>query len=114
MLKKDAGFALMNRQTHSEHITSGISEAIHADIQELIEASNRYDGIDFPFALSELPSSTDKLPAALLYRADHVLAGFVCIYNWAVSHLQLHCLVHAASRARRIGQAPFAPHSPHS
>jgi hypothetical protein len=67
LLKKDAGFALMNRQTHSEHITSGISEAIHADIQELIEASSRYDGIDFPFALSELPSSTDNLPACAGY-----------------------------------------------
>src|SRR5260370_15271252 len=92
MLKKDAGFALMNRQTHSEHITSGISEAIHADIQELIEASNRYDGIDFPFALSELPSSTDKLPAALLYRADHVLAGFGFILNWSCRPLPPHGL----------------------
>src|SRR5258708_38037205 len=94
MLKKDAGFALMNRQTHSEHITSGISEAIHADIQELIEASNRYDGIDFPFALSELPSSTDKLPAALLYRADHVLAVGPFIIHRVRTRDDLYCPAH--------------------
>ena len=108
MFKKDAGFALMNRQTHSEHITSGISEAIHADIQELIEVSNRYDGIDFPFALSELPSSTDKLPATFLYRADHVLAGLLCIYNWSGSEIELYGLVHPAYRRRGIGQALLA------
>lgn len=98
----------MDRQTHSEHITSGISEALYADIKELIAVSGRYDGIDFPFALSELPSSTDTLPTTILYRADHVLAGLLCIYNWSGSEIELYGLVHPAYRRRGIGQALLA------
>src|SRR5258708_19567968 len=97
----------MNRQMHSEHITSGISEAIHADIQELIEASNRYDGIDFPFALSELPSSTDKLPAAFLYRADPVLAGLLSISNSSATAIKLYAFLHPPYPPPALSQPLF-------
>jgi ribosomal protein S18 acetylase RimI-like enzyme len=106
MPKKDSNFARMNRQPFSENITSGISEATHADIQGLIEASNRYDSIDFPFTLDELPSSSDELPTTLLYTANQRVLGLLCLYNW--SGIELYGLVHPAYRRCGIGQALFA------
>lgn len=96
----------MNRQVFSENITSGLAEVPSADLQGLIEASNRYDGIDFPFTLDELPSSPGELPTTLLYTVNQRVVGILCLYNW--SGIELYGLVHPAYRRRGIGQALLA------
>jgi ribosomal protein S18 acetylase RimI-like enzyme len=93
----------MNRQPFSENITLDISETNRADIQGLIEESNRYDGIDFPFTLDELPSTSDEHSTTLLYTASQKILGLLCLYNW--SGIELYGLVHPTYRRRGIGQA---------
>jgi len=106
MPRKGSDFALMNRQTRSENISYGISEVTHADLQGLIEAGNSYDGIEFPFTINELPSSLDELPTTLLYSANHMILGLLCIYDW--SGIELYGLVHPTYRRSGIGHALLA------
>lgn len=94
---------LIDRQTFPENITIGISDAALVDIQKLIEESNRYDGIDFPLTLDELPYSSSELPITLCYSVNQTVLGFLCIYNW--SGIELYGLVHPMQRRSGIGQA---------
>lgn len=103
-LKKGSDLTLMERLTHAENITYGITEADHAAIQQLIEACNRHDGIDFPFAVNELPSSTDELVATLLYSVNQVPLGLLCIYQWT-GVPEIYGLVHPAQRRSGSGLA---------
>lgn len=101
-LRRGFDFMLKDGQTFPENITVGISETALVDVQKLIEESNRYDGIDFPFTLEEFPYSLSELPVTLLYSVNHSVAGFLCIFNW--SGIELYGLVHPAQRQRGIGQ----------
>ena len=71
----------------------------HAAIQQLLEASNAYDDIDFPFAVTELPVSTDGLPTTLLYVIEQHIVGLLAVYNWSGME-EVYGLVHPAFRRR--------------
>jgi ribosomal protein S18 acetylase RimI-like enzyme len=81
------------------------SENTRDNLQALIAASCRYDGIAFPFNANELPSSSDTLPTTLLYYVDQTLLGFVCMCN--LSEIELFGLVHPEQRRQGIGRALF-------
>ncbi len=74
-----------------------------ANIAELIEEYNRYEGVDFPVPLEEMLAPSGNKPAQLLHYQGDSLTGFVYLQHGP--EIEIYGMVHPDQRRKGVGTA---------
>ena len=93
----------MNSHQTPGAIKTGVTATDRANIAQLIEDYNHYEGVDFPVALEEMLAPSGNKPAQLLHYQGDTLTGFVYLQHGP--EIEIYGMVHPEHRRKGVGTA---------